>query len=472
MIFERMLHTTAKPALAWGLAIGALAMLTWAQAAAAPLMGLWIDELYSLWASDPGVSAGESLARITGDSNPPLYFALLRAVRALVGAPHAAILALNGLALLATAALLLRTTQRTGLTLAALAALALSGPVFFYFQEGRAYFIGLCLAFALSWLAALALGEDGARARPRLFATLGVLSALTHVYTALFAGCLAAGLVAHGLLSKRKELREAGFALGFATVAAFALWLASAYGRLGNVAWIEFSNASVREAFWYVRSLAVGPGLMLAPLALILGIGAVALPRARPLFVAFGVTAVLFVALPLAASLKTPIINGRYWLIGAPALIVVLVMLAREFARERRRWASVATIALLAATAAAGFVQSRNFLRSEPVWRGAARVRALAADCPDGGIRVAGAPSFLYAQASGLPESRFAQAAEATHSDACPVLGWFEHVRRAEGDVLSASDQDLLAELGISADPAGVRIERWPSGYLVLRSDD
>ena len=80
MIFERMLHTTAKPALAWGLAIGALAMLTWAQAAAAPLMGLWIDELYSLWASDPGVSAGESLAPITGDSNPPLYFALLRAV--------------------------------------------------------------------------------------------------------------------------------------------------------------------------------------------------------------------------------------------------------------------------------------------------------------------------------------------------------------------------------------------------------
>ena len=34
----------------------------------------------------------------------------------------------------------------------------------------------------------------------------------------------------------------------------------------------------------------------------------------------FAIAGVLFTLLPLLASLKTPIVVGRYWMIGAPAL--------------------------------------------------------------------------------------------------------------------------------------------------------
>lgn len=477
MILERFFAHAARPAIGWAVLALALIALAGVQAAFAPLWGLWIDELFSLWTSDPAAPLAQSVARITGDSNPPLYFAVLRLVRAVVAAPHAAFLVVNALALAATIAYVLAAAWRSRtITLAvlALAAFTLSGPVFLYLQEGRAYFIGLCIAFATSWRAALAVSGDETQDGLGEYVMLGVLAALTHVFSALFAGSLAAGLFAYGLLAKRTTLTRAGLALGAAASVAFALWLATAYARLGNVAWIDFTAQAVRDAVWYVRSLSIGPAFMAAPLALFLAL-LVAVKRTRPLAIVFGIAGALFIALPLAASLVTPMINGRYWLIGAPALIVVLAFLARalfESADQRLRYAGFAVLAFFIVTAATGFIMAKRHLIAEPVWRHADAVGVLASECGDGAVRVVGPPS-LYAEASGLRERMFIEASAAGDAppSACPVIAWFEHVRIGVADVTQAPDARLLESVGLNPDLHGVRVMKHPSGFMVLRED-
>ena len=58
--------------------------------------GWWLDDLSSLWASDPNLPFrlvfGE---RILSDSNPPLYFSLLYCVRQIVSDDGAAVVAVN-----------------------------------------------------------------------------------------------------------------------------------------------------------------------------------------------------------------------------------------------------------------------------------------------------------------------------------------------------------------------------------------
>lgn len=477
MLLERLFAHAVKPTLSWAALAAALGTLAGVQIALSPHWGLWIDEVFSLWTSDPAAPAAQSLSRITGDSNPPLYFASLRLVRAVVAAPHAAFLILNALALAATIAFVLATAWRSRvvtLAVLTLSAFVLSGPTFLYIQEGRAYFLGLCIAFATSWLAALTLSDDDARPTLGAYVALGVLAALTHVFSALFAGSLAAGLLVYGLLAKRSMLVNAGLALGVAATLTFALWLATAYGRLANVAWIDFTAQAVRDAVWYVRSLSIGPAFMAAPLALFLAILAW-LPRTRPLAIVFGVAGALFVALPLAASVFTPMINGRYWLIGAPALVIALAFLARalfESADWRARYAGLAVIVFFAATAVTGFVMAKRQLIAEPVWRHASTVSALAFGCSDGAVRVVG-PPFLYAEASRLPERTFIEAngaADATPR-ACPVIAWFEHVRIGVADVREASDAALLQSMGLDPGLPGVRVVKHASGFMVLREE-
>lgn len=479
MINERLFAHAAKPAVAWATLTGALVVLASVETALAEHWGLWIDELYSLWTTRTDIPTAESLARIHGDSNPPLYFALLRIVRAFVSGPHAAIVLLNSLLLLAAGAFVLAVSWRRRvfpLALFGLAAFILSGPVFFFVQEGRSYFLGLCLAFATSWCVALAVTEDGDR-RIGLwtFASLGVLAAVTHPFSALLAGGMAAGLVVHGLASKRSELARAGLVLGAAASVTFLTWLATAFGRLGNVAWMEFTPEAVRTALWYVRHLSIGPALMAAPLAAFLCVLAL-LPRTRPIATVFAIAGVLFVALPLAVSFVAPLINGRYWLIGAPALTVALVFLADAlFAMTgaRSRVGGLAVVVFLAAAAIAGFFSARHLLAIEPAWTLADDVRDLAAGCEAHSIRVVRSPS-LYAQASGLPQSTFIenQVAGGAEPSSCPVIAWYEHAAVGVIDVREAPDALLLQQVGLSPDLAGLRIVKHASGYMVVREAD
>ncbi|MFG1371630.1 hypothetical protein V5F32_05610 [Xanthobacter oligotrophicus] len=471
--------------LAWVVLALAFALLATIETLLSPHFALWLDELFSLWTTDPTLPLKASAARITGDSNPPLYYALLRVVRIFVPEPTGAIFLSNGIALFSASAFVLWISARAGKPLLAclgIAAFALSGPTLFFFQEGRAYFLSNSLVFALTWQAALIVDDPAVRAPPVRVALLGAAAALSHVFAGLAAGAIAAGLLACGLLGKRKDLVAQGLALGGSATVVFGLWLASAIGTIGNIGWIQFSLADVTTAIVYVVFLSVGKR-MLAPLVVFLGYAA-CLKRTRPMLILFGVAILVFVTLPIAVSFHTPLITGRYWQIGAPALIVALVFLARAFSMPPATpWGYAATIGVvlyLIVATVKGFSSARFLLEVELAWSGSDLVAKLAKDCPSGSVRIkafgfdGSYASDLYSVASGLPTSLFVHANAAPPVSArdapCPVIGWGEHVIQRSLAPLTASEEDILKTLNIEGTSGDVDIMRRPSGFVVLRA--
>ncbi|HRE42917.1 MAG TPA: hypothetical protein PKY87_02980 [Terricaulis sp.] len=458
----------------------AIVAFAWAQSDLAARNGLWADEYFSLWASDPAEPLGELLAaRILPDTNPPLFFSALALMRPFVEDPRAAFLTLNIIALIMVAVFVGLTGRRAAMPATALGAIALfliSGPVLCFAPEGRAYLMGLCAAFAISWSAALALERPVDRGALIAFAVLGALAALTHVFAALFAGAFGAALLAEGGLRRRLDLVRAGLVLGGSAALVFGAWLPMVLASMGNIAWIEFTLGAIREALWYVRQLTFGHTLIALAVA---GFLALSVRRAamRPYLRVFAIAMALFFILPILASFITPLVVGRYWLIGEPAILVLAVFAVRAQLLAPREPLTLAVaaggvVALLAASLL-GFFNAQGFTQTKPIWRGAAIVAPLLAACEAGSVRVSGAP--LYATASGAAEATFEYAeapglpVRAVGEGDCPVVGWAEHVRRGDDYLATASDEALLDILKLEGE--GARIVRHDSGFVVLRPE-
>lgn len=443
--------------------------------------GFWIDEFFSLWTTDPSLDLGRSLVRLAGDTNPPLYYALLRIVRVAIHSPHAAILVGNAVAFAAAAAFVAWVSERANvptLALFGVAAFAASGSTYYYMLEGRAYFLAACLSFASAWQVALIVAQPEAGRRPGWLAGLGAAAALTHLFAGMFAGCLALGLCGYGILSRRKDLVLPGLVLGASASVVAALWSWTAMGRSQAMSWIVFDRAALIEAVWYVRTLTIGPSPMLAPLAILFGV-ALWRPSTRPIAIVFAIAGFAFVVLPMAISLRMPLVNGRYWQIGAaPGLLVVLVFSARALLAERSRFGTVvaaATAVFLAATAATGVVAADRFLTIKPVWNGVPIVSKLARGCPAGSVHVPAQYPFVYPVAANLPPALFISVDDVRSTPAgvgrCPVLAWAEHVTKGERFVFDASDQELLDLMKLGPASDGMRVLRHRTGFVVVRTD-
>jgi hypothetical protein len=110
------------------------------------------------------------------------------------------------------------------------------------------------------------------------------------------------------------------------------------------------------------------------------------------------------------------------------------------------------------------------------VWRGAAHVEA-ARGCGPETVRIGGDPRVigrpeLYGAMSGQPAATFVFADSlsppmAAEEATCPVIGWYEHLERAD----AFSEGELMALLAITGDPASVRFVRHPSGFVVVRAE-
>jgi hypothetical protein len=281
------------------------------------------------------------------------------------------------------------------------------------------------------------------------------------------------------VLGKRKDLLAPGLVSGGVAVALTAVWFAVAFGRLDNVAFLDFNGYVMRDAIWYVRSMTIGPAWMLLPLIAVL-ILAARDKTSRALLAVLGVAAVLFITLPILASLKTPIIMGRYWMVGAPLLIVALMFLmqnAMQTPKISGRVITLASAAVLCGGALNGYPRAEQQMAMDGDWDGARIVASLAGNCPAGSIHgkhVDDMPE-LFGIASGLPADRFVAPAPDTAplnpaDAACPVLAWAEY-----GDPFSrgrdGSDLGLLARMHIDAAPGEVEIIRTGNGFVVVRAD-
>jgi hypothetical protein len=314
-----------------GLLVAAIALFVVAQVSIYAMNGLWADELYSLMVTDVSRPFTRAFSEyIAPDSNPPLYYVVLYWARWLVTDDRMAFLAVNIAAMVIAAGAVLVASRRAGLSglgLVGLAAFILSGPVLLFASEGRSYCLGVTVVFVASWYTALAIKEPHKRPTLASFIALGAVAALTHVYAALLCGGLGAGLLSVALFSRRRELVGSGLALGLSASVVFAIWLSTAWVSLGNIGWIKFSPIEIYGAAAHVKNVAIGwnPTILLLIFLLVFG----TLDRAtRPFFITFGFAFALYVLLPVIASFKQPIITGRYWLVGAPALITLVIFAA------------------------------------------------------------------------------------------------------------------------------------------------
>ena len=508
--------------------LGALYIFAHDQQAIGTINGWWEDELYSLWASEPAQHFADALSqRILPDSNPPLYYAVLYWMRHLIADERSATTFINLGALTVAVLSVLYISKKSDtlpLGLFGCATFLLSGPVLRYSAEGRSYLCAIALTFVASWLCASALLVPRRPPAWSGFALLGALSAMIHVYSALMCCCLAAGLFVAAWFWRRSDLWIPSLALGIPAGALTFAWLAYAHatGSVENLAWIQFSPAKVIIAAGEVMLLAfpVGvdiaaldfalhtagaplPDVILAAFPGILAFGLIVLilcyglssKRLGAASAAFGVCFLLFFALPVAASFKQPIIIGRYWMIGTPGAIVVLLFLIREWiddiSERGKGWpfslcAAAAAAAVVGMTTFNGFAAARAFIIAKPIWSGAAVVARLGENCPLPSVRILihsppflDAAKYFYTTVSKMPEGAFIPIflgggnsdRHSSHHPSCPILGWAEHVIPdvVHVDVQKATDQELLSLLKIDIASGEAQILRHKKGYVVLR---
>jgi hypothetical protein len=320
-----------------------------------------------------------------------------------------------------------------------------------------------------------------ARRGPASFALLGIVAGLTHIYAALLCGSFAAALVSLAVIRRRSDLTASGLSLGICATLVLSIWLALwfPFHSLENLYWMKLSYATVLSALWEAKQLAIGPHLLIGLIAL-LAFG-VLWPTTRMLTLAFLVAFAIFLILPLFISLKQPIIFGRYWLQGAPAIIVLIAFLARTWLLDgisRRPHltpiaGACAAVAFLTISEATGFITARAFTAAKPIWKGALVVAPLARDCPTASVHVNGfIPLFAYT--SQIPDAVFADVREPATDlvnpveSRCPVLGWAEEPHPADF-TRRATDEDLMKVLKVGASASQVEILRHPTGFVILR---
>jgi hypothetical protein len=308
-----------------------------------------------------------------------------------------------------------------------------------------------------------------------------VVAGLTHVYAALFCCCLAAGLVVLSYThNRRRDLIRPALALGLSAgivILAFTAW---SMDRVSQADWIELSYQSVLAAYWYVKRLALGSRLTTISFAVFFVTG-LTMRSTRQFAAAFGMAWALFILIPLLVSLSQPIIVGRYWLIGAPSLIVFVVFLMKEFCRlgcqadhSRLYWGGhLASLLFLVFIDAYGYFQARILTFEKPIWRGAQIVSPLLQDCRVSSVHVNQLFVSMFAVAAHVPEDLFVAVNSSdarllsSNNCACPVLGWAEHVFHDAS--LYKSDEELLSMLRIRISPSAVDIYRHQTGFVVMK---
>jgi hypothetical protein len=453
--------------------------------AIAAVNGWWFDELFSIWSSNPAEPFfAIFMGRIEPDTTPPLYGSLLYWARTIIKDDRQAIFVLNTSAILIAAVAVILSARKAGFSrLAVMTSIAflLSGPVLRFVSEARPYAPAMALAFVTSWFSGLAILVPRACRGPTSFALLGILAGLTHIYAALLCGSFAAALVSLAVIWRRFDLMVSGLSLGISATLVLSIWLALwlPFHSLENLYWMKLSYATVVSALWEAKQLAIGPHLLIALIAL-LTFGTL-WPTTRMLTLAFLIAFAIFLFLPLLISLKQPIIFGRYWLQGTPAIIVLVALLARTWLfdgiSQRSHLVPIASasaaVAFLTVSDATGFITARAFTTAKPIWKGALVVAPLARDCPTASVHVNGfIPLFAYT--SQIPDAVFADAREPATDlvnpadSKCPVLGWAEEPHPADF-MRRATDEDLMKVLKVGASALQVEILRHPTGFVILR---
>ena len=344
--------------------------------------------------------------------------------------------------------------------------------------------------FVASWLAALSIFSPNNRQPTAWFVIVGELAALIHVYAALYCCALAAGLMVLAMTDpSRSTLLRSGLSLGAFSAGIFGIWFLSVLQSIPRIGFHQFNWHTVFDAANLVLRLTGGPicGAIILALILVYGLRRV---DTRPLVILFAITYSIFIALPILASFKQPIIGGRYWLIGSPGIIVLVSFLLRSWYLELKAenwptgWQGVVLLGVVSVIW--GSTAAYQNIRTKMIWKGADVVMPMINGCPGQSIHVGtgfnvvnGKLSFMidaipfYSFLTGQRPDIFVPIVGvegrilALRDAHCPVVGWAEHL--SPNVLKTKTDEELLSLLRIASSPADVEVRRHRSGFVVLR---
>jgi uncharacterized membrane protein len=328
---------------------------------------LWFDELASLvFAHQPlGSLWSDWMAR---ESNPPLYYTLLKGWIALVGEGDVALRLLSiliGLAGIATAWSIAH--RLGGLTAAIIIALwlALSPAHIAFSQEVRGY--ALAATAALVAIRASIGLLDGRRAWLAVYAAAALAALYAHTTMLVFVAIVATAML--WLLRGHSRDLAGWIAANVVVAAGWSWWAWISLGQVaadsGNIAWIARPTIAdawrLTEAAYlptYVTSAGWAAGLLLA--ALLVAIVIAAMRDRRPAVTLLAILALGAPLLLFALSQLQPIFLVRtlYWA-SAPAWMVVAVVLARH-TEPRVAWMVAAVVAAVEIVALASWLPQRE----------------------------------------------------------------------------------------------------------------
>jgi len=460
---------------------------------------LWLDETFSLFVAEQAHSLWDMQTRLlANETNPPLHFWLLYAFRRMIDEPRLAGHALNFVvAAMATSGIVglpwRAGRPRLGLLLGIV--FLMSASTMSYMQDIRSGFTALSLcgvAAALSGVVRLRGHAD--RVELVVAAAIGALAGISHVYGALFTGCLGGAMVADAAFKRSRSQAVFGLVLGGVCSLTFAIWFISLWistgGRLGSIAWLAslpplLGFDLVWRAYfgpvwaWYV----IGIGFALA-------LTAAAFRRSAAILLACGAMVVAIVAL---ISLRMPIILFRYFLILGPAFHLLLALAVYDLVG--RYWkmdgpGRLATLAVLGGCIALVVpvgtgISNAAFLalHQDPWWSGIDRVRAEAANCPSRTVRVnvTDAPElrdgkkfgFNYlVRGTGLRIEDAAPPAKDVSEINCSVVGWAEHMPRSGAGIVpgAPTEADALKLMNLTnAKHIPLKVERHFFGFVIYK---
>jgi uncharacterized membrane protein len=479
------------PLAAWGVAAVAVAGVIYVAMTLAS-QGFWLDDLYTIAASDPRRPIGEMLRQyLLPETNPPLHYLLIRWWRFLTpdGEVWLRIPGLLAYALTIVAAAFypcraLRPEERT--VLAGL--MAVGFGLIYLAAELRAY--SVLALFALTALLdsvaiadAIAEGETPPLTRLAALVVSGWILAYEHYFGFLYAGSLIIAILALGLWWRRWSWHV--FGAGVAIAAGFVPWLAVQLpviaGNFGGGFWLELDPIGTLRGFVrHTFTAAIPTALLAVGVALALWQTRGRVLRDRRIALT-AIAAAINLAVPLLVSLHTPLLNARYFT-GLRTLIYfgLALLLAPLLRAPAGKWGHSA--ALVLAALAALLVSYPFVVTPRASWREASEYVRETTQCAQRDIigmsTVGGAdlqrfePMFRYY----LPDPRFRVTVVPLGASVDAALATLNPTAPGCDVVAIATNIDpaqpgLMARL-IAATPftgPGYEVRQWPTAFVARR---
>lgn len=323
-----------------------------------PTRPVWLDEHFSFIYASAHRSFGDAWsATISRDAHPPLYYVAQHFWLRLFGDSLLALRALNvpGLIIL-------------GLALVFSRSMAWMAPIWSFFWlimlcswfawdfvlDGRSYFLLLAFSTVLTLLAAdiayrISSGLPVSLRWLTAFAVAAFLTSALHYFGFLLSGCMILVLFVLALTKRLRRLAVILFGLGGFLLAAMTAWINYSLPRLlfGSTAdhWLTFQPLDSLRSF-----------AMFALSANVVLIGLIGWLLARrdydwrkdTTLIAIAASGLLVFVAATIISLVQPVLDGRYLVVVAPALYVVIATFLSKARHSSSQKLAVASLFFLA----------------------------------------------------------------------------------------------------------------------------